>query len=323
MNFSDKLINLRKEKNWSQEELAEKMDVTRQSVSKWEGGQSVPDVDKIVELSKLFDVSTDYLLKDEIEYFETQDYKNGIKKVSMEEAKEFLDIKKGSAIQIALGVFLCMLSPILLFIIGAMSEMGTYGMSDNSAVLGVVALLILVAIAVVIFLSNSAKINQFEFIEKEVFELDYNAEKMVKDRRADYRNSYNQNNIIGTCICILSAIPILIGAFLDKNDLFMVTMLSVTIVIVGIGAIFLVKNGVIWGGFEKLLQEGDYTKAKKEFKPVFESVSSIYWFLVTAIYLSYSFITNNWGKSWIIWVVFGVLYPVFSTTLGLTQKDKK
>ena len=64
MIFADKLITLRKKAGWSQEELAEKLNVTRQSVSKWEGAQSVPDIDKILQLSCLFGVTTDYLLKD-------------------------------------------------------------------------------------------------------------------------------------------------------------------------------------------------------------------------------------------------------------------
>ena len=70
MIFADKLIHLRKKAGWSQEELAEQMNVTRQSVSKWEGVQSVPDLEKMVRLSELFEVSTDYLLKDEIENVE-------------------------------------------------------------------------------------------------------------------------------------------------------------------------------------------------------------------------------------------------------------
>ena len=65
MTFSDKLIALRKKAGWSQEELAERLNVSRQSVSKWESAQSMPDIDKIVQLSSLFGVTTDYLLKDE------------------------------------------------------------------------------------------------------------------------------------------------------------------------------------------------------------------------------------------------------------------
>ena len=67
MIFADKLISLRKRAGWSQEELANQLNVTRQSVSKWEGAQSIPDLDKIVQLSRLFGVTTDYLLKDELE----------------------------------------------------------------------------------------------------------------------------------------------------------------------------------------------------------------------------------------------------------------
>ena len=67
MIFADKLIMLRKQKGLSQEELANEIGVSRQSVSKWEGAQSVPDLAKMVKLSQFFDVSTDYLLKDELE----------------------------------------------------------------------------------------------------------------------------------------------------------------------------------------------------------------------------------------------------------------
>ncbi len=58
MTLAEKIMNLRKQKGWSQEELAEKLDVTRQSVSKWESAQSVPDIAKILQLSELFGVTT-------------------------------------------------------------------------------------------------------------------------------------------------------------------------------------------------------------------------------------------------------------------------
>lgn len=64
MNFSEKLQKLRKERGWSQEELANKITVSRQAVSKWELGTAVPDTDNIVQLSELFGVTTDFLIKD-------------------------------------------------------------------------------------------------------------------------------------------------------------------------------------------------------------------------------------------------------------------
>jgi len=63
MNISDKIAILRKEKGLSQEALAEKLGVSRQSVSKWESGAALPDTDKIIAMSELFGVSTDYILK--------------------------------------------------------------------------------------------------------------------------------------------------------------------------------------------------------------------------------------------------------------------
>ncbi|MBO4900824.1 MAG: helix-turn-helix transcriptional regulator, partial [Lachnospiraceae bacterium] len=58
MILADKIIELRKRAGWSQEDLAEKLDVSRQSISKWESAQSVPDMNKIIKLSELFGVST-------------------------------------------------------------------------------------------------------------------------------------------------------------------------------------------------------------------------------------------------------------------------
>jgi len=67
MKLSDKIIRLRKTNGWSQEVLAEKMDVSRQAVSRWEGGTAQPDAANILQLSRLFDVTTDYLLNDAYE----------------------------------------------------------------------------------------------------------------------------------------------------------------------------------------------------------------------------------------------------------------
>ena len=63
MNIADRIQNLRKSKGISQEELADKIGVSRQSVSKWESEQSVPDIDKIIIMSDYFEVTTDYILK--------------------------------------------------------------------------------------------------------------------------------------------------------------------------------------------------------------------------------------------------------------------
>ncbi len=63
LNIADRIQYLRKEKHFSQEELADKLGVSRQSVSKWESEQSNPDLEKIILMSEVFEVTTDYILK--------------------------------------------------------------------------------------------------------------------------------------------------------------------------------------------------------------------------------------------------------------------
>ena len=65
MNFSQKLQLLRKNKGCTQDELAGKLDVSRQAVAKWESGQVYPDISNLIQISKLFNVTVDYLVKDQ------------------------------------------------------------------------------------------------------------------------------------------------------------------------------------------------------------------------------------------------------------------
>lgn len=67
MTVGEKITKLRKEQNLTQEQFAEILKVSRQSVSKWERGDAFPDTEKLIRIGKIFDCSLDYLLKDEIE----------------------------------------------------------------------------------------------------------------------------------------------------------------------------------------------------------------------------------------------------------------
>lgn len=63
MNLSEKILKIRKANGLSQEELAEQLGISRQSISKWESGQATPELDKIIKLAEIFDISIDYLLQ--------------------------------------------------------------------------------------------------------------------------------------------------------------------------------------------------------------------------------------------------------------------
>ena len=329
MIFADKLIQLRKKSGWSQEELAEQMGVSRQSISKWEGAQSIPDLEKIIKLAKLFSVSTDYLLLDELGEPEQAPALPGEespapRRISMEQANAFMEIKSKTAGWIAFGVFLCILSPIVLLLLGGLSGLPGSGVSEGlAAAIGLTVLLVMVAAAVAIFVYSDGRTSAFEYLDREPFETEYGVSSMVKERREQYRERYMRNNIIGVCLCILAAIPLFASAALDAENLLLpVGMLCLTLVTVAFGVRLLVRCGTVWGGFERLLEEGEYTREEKKKQPLVSKISQVYWMLVLAGYLVYSFITNEWDRSWIVWPVAAVLFPAVTALVLLFAKKK-
>ena len=128
MILAEKIMEERKKNGWSQEDLADKLGVSRQSVSKWESAQSIPDLNRILEMSRLFNVSTDYLLKDEQDRPTSQaseDSGKELRKVSMEEANTFLKENDSFAKKIATGSMICTLCPIPLMAVMALQKAGT------------------------------------------------------------------------------------------------------------------------------------------------------------------------------------------------------
>ena len=320
MIFADKLIQLRKKNGWSQEELGELMNVSRQAVSKWEAAQSIPDLERIIKLSHLFGVSTDYLLKDSLEEYDGNEHsleENPIRKVSVEEANTFLTIKEETSKQIALATYLSILSPIGLFLLLGANQEKQWNISENLAVgLGLMLMLALVVVAVILFISSGFKSSKFNFLESEIVELTYGVEGIVKAKQEAFRPTYQKLNIIGTVLCIVAIFPLFIGIMMDDGNSFLIlSMLSLLLLILGIGVMVFIRAGIIWTSYEKLLQVGDYSIENKKSSINEETLAIIYWPFVTAIYIGYSFLTNDWTTSWIVWVVAGLLYPVIVQVL--------
>ena len=317
MILADKIIELRKKNGWSQEDLAEKLEVSRQSISKWEGAQSVPDMNKILKLSEVFSVSTDYLLKDEIgpealEDAPKVDTDSSLKEVpvSMEEAHAFLAHKNQAASQIALGVLLCILSPALLITLTTLQENAALLLSEGKAVgIGVLFLFLLVGIAVALFIKSSIEGGRFHYMEKELLNTAYGVNGMVQEKKSRFQGTYTSQMILGIFLCIIAISPIFISMILYGEDDFH-TALAVPFLLlfVAVGVFLIVKTNIIWDSMNMLLEQGEYRREKKMDEHKNETVGQIYWCLVTAIYLGYSFITRRWDISWIVWPVAGVGY---------------
>lgn len=330
MILADKIITLRKKNGWSQEELAEQMNVSRQSVSKWESAQSVPDLDKILRLGQIFGVSTDFLLKDEMEeeeYVETT-FNNieetSARRVSMEEASSFLKVKDMTTKQIAFATVLCIISPICLMVLAAAAEIPSNGIAEDLAAgIGMIVLLILIAAAVAIFISCGMKTSAYEYLEKEVIDTEYGVDGMVKERQKQFKDTYTKYNIIGTCSCIVGIIPLFIGICLSASDFYFVAAMGMLLALIAIGVWFFILVGIPWASMQKLLQEGEYSVEAKQNKKRNRGISGIYWLVVTAIFLGVSFYNNNaWEKTWIIWPVAGVLYAALITACNTFRKEK-
>lgn len=330
MILADKLINLRKKNGMSQEELAEKMSVSRQAVSKWEGAQSIPELEKILQLSRIFGVTTDYLLKDELEdeEFTGDNASDKVRTVTLAEANEYLAQRWASSGKIAIGTFLCIISVIPLLFLGILSEEAGI-LSENFAMaLALILLFLIIAPAVCIFVYCGFKNSPFEFLEKEPFETEYGVKGMVREKQKEYRNTYVKLNIIGICICVLAPIFLFVGAF-SENEVFMGAMLSATLAVAGIGAMLLIVSGVRNESMLKLLKEGDYSEKNKKRNSVRGIVFTIYWLLVTAVYLVWTFAlegkyNGNWRdcNTWIVWVAAGLLFPVLMLVFNLIESKR-
>ena len=317
MNLADKIIELRKERGWSQEELAEQLGVSRQSVSKWEVGASVPELDKIVRLSELFGVTVDSLLKDEAAAH-TEGIINPRRRISREEAEAFMDMTKRASGRIGLGVLLCIISPTLMI---SLSE--AEGKWETVApVVGICTLLVIVATAVALFITNGVKLEKYGYIEKEDIQLDDRTAAEVRERKAAHEGTFTAKIAIGVALCILGAVPVVAAGVLDK---FLGPAVALMLIMVSVGVYQFVSAGMVRRSFEMLLEEGEYARTEKELNRRTAPFAKVYWCLITAIFLGISFVGDflgydSWAHTWIIWPVAGVLYGALRFIIGKERK---
>jgi transcriptional regulator with XRE-family HTH domain len=323
MILADKLIKLRKQFGWSQEDLAEKMNVSRQSVSKWESASSIPDLNKIIKLADIFNVSTDYLLRDEVDETEqlTEDKDPLLKQVSLEEANDYVEKKQRTIKSVAKGVMLCIFAVIPLFFFLALAESGT--LPENIAVIfGLMSLFVMIAIAVAIFIRNNQYETLFKTFEQEPFELTYGVDSVFKQKLEDFRPTYHKRVSLSVAMYLLSPTPLITMSLLGASETVILLMLVTLMFIVGLATYLLIPVVTTFSAYQCVLGEGEYSKEKKEASSRDEEFASFYWPLVTAIYIGWSLWTMAWGYTWIVWPIAGILYASLLGLVNLLSKDK-
>ena len=332
MTFSEKISALRKQKGWSQEELAEKLMVTRQAVSKWESAQSMPDLDKLVQLSEALGVSTDYLLKDEQAQSApvpaTAEQTVKPRHVTQEEAKRFLQLKMAAIPKTTLGVALCVWSPIALIGLPVLRSTLNWGFPEEiCSGIGLCVLLVMVAAGVALLLTASGKLREFEYLEREPIETDNGAREQALHMQREMASFCTRQNTIGVVLCILSVLPLFaLMCVPGVPDGYYSLAVCALLLLVGIACLLLVRTGSMRGAVDKLLEQGDYTRENKAKSRFVGAVSAAYWLVVTAAFLFYTFGPNGNGQpqySWFIWAIAGVLYGALMAALSVYRKKSK
>lgn len=329
MILADKIISLRKQKGWSQEELAHQMDVSRQAVSKWESASSIPDLDRILKLGQLFQVSTDYLLKEEIESVEEpvirereEEEERGAS-VSLEEATTFLSLKQKLAMPTALAVMSFILCPIPLILLAGLSEEHVLGISEDLAGgMGILVILAVVSAAVAVLLACEMKLEKYGIWEREGVCLQYGVEGIVRKKKEESTKLHRTCTMAGVTLCILCAIPLIISSMVEASDLVLIICLDVLLVIVSIGVCLLTWDAERYEGFQILLQEGDFTPELRMKRRKLKHIQKIYWCLLTAVYVGISLYTFRWRETWVIWPCAAILYKAVSEIAWLCMRHR-
>ena len=336
MMLGEKIAVLRKARGWSQEDLAEQLGVSRQSVSKWESGGSIPDLDKIVRMSGIFGVSTDYLLKDELEEEspagsggmepKAAQPEDGACPVSLEEAGTYLDLVRGLAPRMASAISLLILSPVLLILLTTWAEYGVLPVKEDLAAgIGVAVLLILVATGTAVLILSGMRLSRYDYLEEESLELPAGAVDMIRQRKEGFQSVWRRSVAVGVALCILGAVPLALAGGMDAGDPWETYCFIFLLMLVSAGVWLFVRFGMVAGSFQKLLQEGDYTLRQKATGRKLKYVTEVYWCLATAVYLAVSFGFGNWHRSWIIWPVAGVLFAALygAASAVVESREKK
>ena len=363
MLLSEKIMSLRKRNGWSQEELARQLNVSRQSVSKWESMAAMPDIQKIMAMSELFGVSTDYLLKDEMEDLpatatsldsaepssesatpesssqtnEQSVYSSTKIEVSLDRATEYLDTTVKTSRTTAFAVMLFILGPAILVSLSNYGKTQTdfnLTIINSSAfnqpslfdIVSVSIMMLCIAAGVGLLILQNVKLSPFEELKENALELQYGVEAAVKRRAESTKSLRSFQQAAGVCLTILSSIPFTIASYF-KAGLYFSIGFFIAMFMVAFGVFLLVNSGIVKSGYNVLLQEKDYSNSEKISKNKQKSIyaqykpyTQAYYVVITLIYLGYSFITYDWGRSWIIWPLSALLYHAIISVLSVLKK---
>ena len=244
MKFGEKLQKLRKEKGMSQEELAARLHVSRQAVSKWENDQGYPETEKMLMIGNIFSVTMDYLLKDE---GGDQPQEQGFY-ASRECVQGYLQQEKRITLRIAVGTLLCILSglPILIF-------------PQLEDVMSVFSMLI-IALGIAVFVSLSFDKDEYKILKQEPLYFDHDYLQELKGEHDGLQKKFKRLIIGGLLLIFLSCII----AIISEDVLHMEEGLldAVYLLLISTAVFLFIYAGCSMDTYELLVDNETYRKKK-------------------------------------------------------------
>lgn len=305
MEFYQKLKKLRAQKGWSQEEFAEKLQVSRQAISKWENGQGFPETEKLVKMSRLFQVSLDYLLKDEDQSIGEHGTTEEGYYASQEVVEAYLLSKKQGAKKIAAGVAILIASILL----------PMYFQEAFSYVL----FMMVVAVGVAILVWQGFSVKAYKELETQPLVFDDTFIKDFRQKNLVNRKRYGILIVTGIVIIILSfGIPFLTNdtGQADRDPLLVLMPLAWASAVY----LFIIAGSALEG--ERLVTNNEeYVKEyeKDEEWSKHGWIHAVIWPLAAVVFLAIGFIWNAWHPGWLVFLVAAVFTIAY--TAWKSSKD--
>lgn len=277
MAFSDNLQFIRAQAGFTQEQLAEQLDVSRQSVSKWESGASFPEMDTLLRICDLYNMNLDTLLRGSVE------------KSCVSDSARYDDFMNRFSLRMALSVSAIIAGVALIILLCAFNP------SASFRILAVALFMLIVTISVVVIVASGIQYGNFRK-KHPVIQDFYSVEE---------KDTFHQKfvwYIAGGVGAILFGVVLLIGlfAFLPEKELYESIAAAVFMLLIT-GAVF----SFIYGGMQedkykiwKYNRDNDPDPEAKRRLDLAGAVSGAIMLLVTAIYVGLGFTRNAWGTAW-------------------------
>ncbi len=248
------------------------------------------------------------------------------REVSYPEVRQYLQDKASNGFLVALGVYLCITCAVPLI---AIDGIFTNILQKDVDFFGVAVLFVMIVVAICLFTIASSRMSKWEFLKKSPCTIDYATAEYLNNEKARFEATHLVMRTIGIILCAICWLP---AAAMDNFSArlpfyFLENIMGVSVLeMVGVGVFLIVFSSYLGSRYDTLLDlndkatvSGTYRKEDKDIdygSPLMNGIMSVYWSIVTCIYLIISFTTFNWGTTWIIWIIAGILKSVIDASFG-------